>query len=399
MTSPQPEGLRVLMTAGEVSGDRQAARLASEMLRVAPSLTLYGTGGEMMRAAGVHITAQTAQYGSVGIQESLRFVTPLRRVLRHIKELVSSDPPDLAVLVDNEGFNGMVARYLFRTGIPFVYYFPPQVWLWGEWRARRISRQARLIIPAFRPEADIYTREGGRVEWHGHPLLDIVRVRRDPAEVFRSLGLSTSHRTVGIMPGSRSQEIDELCEPILGAVHIFLRRFPSLQFIMPVAASHLKDGIERQIMRAGLSHRITMISEDVYECLSMCDLLVLSSGTATLEGSLLGIPMVAAYRVSPVTFAIGKRVVKSRYIAMPNILLDEPVIPEVIQERVTADRLASLGLKILCDPEASERMRGQLGRIRGILGSEGVIGRVAASILQEASLSRLLRLAPPETVS
>jgi lipid-A-disaccharide synthase len=377
--------MRILMTAGEVSGDRQASFLAREILRQNPAVRLYGTGGEMMRDAGVEIAVQTSQYGSVGIQESLRFVRPLRRTLHTLRTLVRDEPPDLAVLVDNEGFNGVFARFLHREGIPFVYYFPPQVWLWGEWRAKRIARHARIIFPAFRPEAEIYRREGGRVEWYGHPLLDIVRIRQNPADVLRGIGLNPSRTTIGLMPGSRHQEIEELCDPILGAAKIILRHHPDMQFILPLAAAHLRGAVEQELHKAEMQDRIAVVSDHIYEHLSLCTLLILSSGTATLEGALLGIPMVAAYRVSPVTFAIGKIVVKSRFIAMPNILLNGRVIPEVIQEEVTSERLATIALEILSDPARRSAMSEQLRRAGSILGHSGTIKRVARSILREAA--------------
>ncbi len=372
------------MTAGEVSGDRQAAHLAREMRLQNPLVRLYGTGGEMMRQAGVDIVVQTSQYGSVGVQESLRFVKPLRQTLRQIRSLVRDEPPDIAVLVDNEGFNGVLARFLHSEGIPFIYYFPPQVWLWGEWRARRIARQAQMIIPAFLPEAEIYRREGGRVEWYGHPLLDIVRLREDPVEAFRRVGLDPTLEAIGLMPGSRYQEIEELSAPILGAAKIILRQYPDLQLLLPLAAPHLRAAIEQKIREANLSGRITIVTEYVYECLSRCKLLLLSSGTATLEGALLGVPMVAAYRVSPITYVIGRRVVKSRFIAMPNILLNQEVIPEVLQDSVTAERLGALSLKILGDPPLASSIRERLRLTRNSLGAEGVIRQVASSVLREA---------------
>jgi len=376
------------MAAGEVSGDRHASHLAREMLYQDPSIRLYGTGGEMMRAAGVEVIEQTAQYGSVGIQESIRFVKPLRRALRTIQTLVRNETPDLAVLVDNEGFNGVLARFLHREGIPFIYYFPPQVWLWGEWRARRIARSARMIFPAFFPEAEIYRREGGHVEWYGHPLLDIVGVRANPADIFRSLGLDASQRTIALMPGSRHQEIAELCNPILGAARLIIKQHPDIQLILPLAAPHLRSGIEHRIREAGLSSHVVIVTEHVYECLSRCTLVILSSGTATLEAALLGVPMVAAYRVSPITFAIGRAVVKTRFIAMPNILLNGPVVPEVIQDGVTPERLASLALDILDNPANHSRISNQLRQVRNILGSGRVIPRVAAAILKETSSVR-----------
>jgi lipid-A-disaccharide synthase len=190
------------------------------------------------------------------------------------------------------------------------------------------------------------------------------------------------------MPGSRHQEIEELCEPMLGAARIILTKHPEFQAILPLAAPHLESVIREKILRSNISGSVVVVREGVYELLSMCRLLILASGTATLEGALLGVPMVAAYRVSPVTYMIGRGVVKSRYIAMPNILLDEEVIPEVLQTRVTAEVLASLGLEILLNPHRAQAIVKKFQQIRDMLGTPGVVSRVARSLLHEAASIR-----------
>lgn len=371
------------MTAGEVSGDRQAAHLAAAILRQNPRVQLYGSGGERMLEAGVDIRIHTSHYGSVGFQESLRFVRPLRRVMTQLRHLVRTEPPDLAVLVDNEGFNGLLARFLHREGIPFVYYLPPQVWFWGEWRARSIAERATAIIPAFRAEAEIYAQAGGRVEWHGHPLLDIVRPEVAPEMAFSRLGLEPSRRTIAIMPGSRFQEIEQLAEPMLQSVKIIRQHYPGLQVILPLAAPHLLLPIQTALERANMRNDVTLVQSGVYSVLSKCSLVLLASGTATLEAALLGVPMVVAYRVAPVTYLIGRQLVRSRFIAMPNILLDEAVVPELIQHEVTSTRLAEEALAILSDDERTERLRHKLGMIRPMLGRPGVFDRAARFLLKE----------------
>jgi lipid-A-disaccharide synthase len=375
--------MRILMTAGEVSGDRQAAHLANAMLKQNPNMEIYGSGGERMRDVGVDIRIQTSRYGSVGFQESLRFVKPLRRVMTELRHLVRTEPPDLAVLVDNEGFNGLLAKFLYKEGIPFVYYLPPQVWFWGEWRAKAIAERATAIIPAFHAEAEIYRREGGRVEWFGHPLIDVVRPDAKPETVFEELGLDSSRQTIAIMPGSRFQELEQLAGPMLHAARIIKKRHPQLQVVLPLAAPHLFATLKTEIERAGMTKEVTIVEKHVYAVLSRCALLMLASGTATLEGALLGIPMVAAYRVSPISYLIGRQLVKSRYIAMPNILLDERVVPELLQHDVTPDRLAREALMILESQELAQSMRAKLRLIKPMLGAPGVLLRAAHFLLRE----------------
>jgi len=375
--------MRILMTAGEVSGDRQAAHLAKAMLQQNPNVEIYGSGGERMRNVGVDIRIQTSRYGSVGFQESLRFVRPLRRVMTELRHLIRTEPPDLAVLVDNEGFNGLLAKFLYKEEIPFVYYLPPQVWFWGEWRARAIAERATAIVPAFEAEADIYRREGGRVEWFGHPLIDIVQPDANPEVVFNKFGLDSAQRTIAIMPGSRFQELERLARPMLHAARIIKKRHPQLQVVLPLAAPHLLDTLKTEIERAGMTKEVAIVETHVYAVLSRCALLMLASGTATLEGALLGIPMVAAYRVSPISYLIGRQLVKSRYIAMPNILLDERVVPELLQHEVTPDRLAREALMIIESDELAQSMRSKLGLIKPMLGVPGVLSRAASFLLRK----------------
>ena len=337
-----------------------------------------------MREAGVDIRIQTSHYGSVGFQESLRFVRPLRHVMTELRHLIHTEPPDLAVLVDNEGFNGLLAKFLHKEGIPFVYYLPPQVWFWGEWRAKRIAERATAIIPAFQAEAEIYKREGGRVQWFGHPLIDIVRPDAEPESVLTSLRLDPSRQTIAIMPGSRFQELEQLTAAMLNAVRIIKRRHPQLQIVLPLAAPHLLPTLNAEIQRAGMTDEVTIVEKHVYNALSRCSLLILASGTATLEGALLGVPMVAAYRVAPISYLIGRQLVKSRFIAMPNILLDERAVPEIIQHDVTPERLAMEALMILENEDLAEEMRSKLQLIRSMLGIPGVLGRAADFLLREA---------------
>lgn len=384
------DSISLLMVAGDVSGDRQAAHLAGALHRLHPGIRLYGAGGEQMRAAGVDIRVPMTHLSSVGLQESLRFAWPLRRILKQLRALVRRERPTLAILVDNEGFNSTLAGALAREGIPVVFYFPPQIWFWGEWRALSLCRVARLIITEFPEEAEMYRRHGGRAFWFGHPLLDLVQPEEDWPQVLESLGLDSARPTVAILPGSRAQELERLAQPLLGAARLVKHRHPELQVLLPLAAPHLRPLLVRELARAGMAREVTVVSGHTYTCLSRCAVAMMASGTATLEAALLGVPMVVAYRVSPLTYGIGRCLVKARFIARPNLLLHERVVPEFIQGEVTAERLACEALDILENEERASAMRARLGAIHSLLGGGEAAHRAAAAILREAGLAEQL---------
>jgi len=378
---------RILMAAGEVSGDRQGGHLAQAILCRDPDARLFGSGGERMSRAGVDVLVESVRYGSVGIQESISFFRPLRGVMSELRKIVVNERPHLAVLIDNEGFNTVFARFLHEQRVPFISYFPPQVWLWGGWRARRIAERATAIISAFSSEAGVYRRHSDNVAWFGHPLLDIVRPTADRATALGRLGLDPAARTICLMPGSRYQEIERLARPIVGAARLLAERYPDLQFVLPLSAEYLRPQITEAIADCGMTRRVVLVVEDHYSCVKASDLVLLSSGTATLETALLGVPMVVGYRVTPLTHFVARRLVRFDFIAMPNILMGERIVPELLQREITPERFAAEGARILDEPAYAQRMRADLGRIRRLLGNEGALDSAASMILREARRS------------
>ena len=378
---------KIFISGGEISGDRQAAFLARHIRTENPDVYLYGCGGDQMRAAGVDVRFETARLGYIGLQEATRFLRPIREARHAICELLKKDRPDLVVLVDGEHFNPSLASFLHRERIPFIYYFVPQVWFWGRWRTQGIARRAQLVIPAFEAELEIFRREGARVQWLGHPLLDIVRPDPDPEARLTELGINPKRPMIALLPGSRMQEVENFAPVLLAAARQLRQSRPELQFVLPLAAPHLRTPLEKQVAEAGLNDSVTLIDRHVYTCLSRCQVVLLSSGTATLETALLGVPMVVFYRLKPLTFFIARRMVESRFIAMPNILLKEAIVPELIQHHFTAERLVAEASRILSDAGHASAMRRQLARIPALLGRPGVLERAARTVLREAGLA------------
>ncbi len=385
---PAGNALKILMAAGEVSGDMQGGFLAKALLARDETLHLYGSGGPKMKAAGVDLRIDATQFSTVGVLEAARFIVPLRRVLRRLQSIIRADRPDAAILIDNHGFNLMLAKFLQEEKIPVIYYFPPQAWLASGLFAGAIARNTQLIISSFETEAAVYRRHGGRAVSLGHPLLDIARPGPNPLTVLARLGVDAARPLMALMPGSRGQELERLAGPMFGAATIIKRQIPGMQFVLPVASPHFRALLEETRHQVGCAEEIHYLDDDVYPCLSRCNLVMTSSGTSTLEAALLGVPMVATYRVHPISALLGRMFASTRFVALPNVLLDENVVPEILQRDVTAERLAQAALEILESPARQAAMRARFRELPAILGEEGVLDRVADLILSEVSTHR-----------
>ena len=363
----------------------QGGFLAQALLARDETLCLYGSGGPKMKAAGVDLRIETTHFSSVGVLEAVRFIVPLRRVLQRLQSIIRADRPDAAILIDNHGFNLMLAKFLKEEKIPVIYYFPPQAWIASGVFAGAIVRNTQLIISSFVQEAAIYRGHGGRAVSLGHPLLDIVKPGPNPMAVLTQLGLDASRPLMALMPGSRGQELERLAGPMFGAATIIKRSIPGMQFLLPVASPHLRSRLEEIHQQVGCTEEIHYLDADVYTCLSRCHLVMTTTGTSTLEAALLGVPMVTAYRVHPLSALLGRMFASTRYVAMPNLLLEEFVVPEILQREVTANRLAQAALEILASPSRQATMRARFRELPGMLGEEGVLDRVAELVLNEVS--------------
>ncbi len=366
----------------------QASFLAQALLARDETLRLYGTGGRKMKAAGVDLRIETTHFSSVGLFEAVRFVLPLQRVLRRLRAMIRADRPDAAILIDNHGFNVMLARFLTAQKIPVIYYFPPQTWVGSALFAGGIVRNTQLIISSFEKEAAIYRQHGGRAVSLGHPLLDIAKAGPDSYEVLARLGIDAARPLMALMPGSRRQEVESLAGPMFGAAAIIKQRLPEMQFVLPVASHHLRPRLEEIRQQVGCSEAICFVENDIYACLSRCDLVLTTTGTSTLEAALLEVPMVTAYRLHPLSAWLGRRIASTHFLAMPNLLLGEYVVPEFTQGDVTAEHLARAALDILENPGRQAAMRARLRELPALLGEEGVLDRVAELVLNELPAHR-----------
>jgi lipid-A-disaccharide synthase len=371
----------IALVSGDVSGDQNGGRLARALLDLNPAIRLVGAGGPAMERGGVEVAVNSTGVSTIGPPDSMQAMRSAVRVWRGARSLLGKVRPDLAVLIDAETLNLMLARWLRARGIPVVFFFPPQVWLWGRWRLPMVVALATRVLSAFRAEAEIYKMAGADSLWVGHPLRDAVRVNEDSALALQRIGLNPARPMVTLMPGSRVQEIRDLCGPMLGAAFLLQQRNPALQFSIPLACEELRAGLETAVHRSGL--RSTVIyNPDSYAVLSRAAAVLQCSGTATVEVGLLGIPSVIAYRCRPLYYSVGRRLMRVRFIGMVNILLDEAVQPEFFQKKVDADNLADEVWLLLTNETRRRHIQSRLAHLPEVLGPTGVMKRAARAVME-----------------
>ncbi len=390
---------RVLIVAGEASGDLYGGLLMRSMA-ARTGVRFLGIGGPGMRAAGLDLIADAGRIGVTGLSEVLgRFGSIWRAYRRAVAILAGPGTrPDLAILIDYPDFNLRLARRARRAGVPVLYFVSPQIWAWRPGRVRIIAERVDRMLVILPFEEAIYRRASVPVEFVGHPLVDSVRARRSRDQVLKPLGLDPLRRTVALLPGSRANEIAALLPAMIRGARLLKEEFQDLQFVLPVAPTLDLEAIRGAVGDASRRSRLAvrggyaserparrdpapepvLVSEDRYDAIAAADVAVVASGTATLETALLEVPMVIVYRVSPMTYALARRVSAVPHIGMANLIAGRRVVPELVQSECTPQRIAAEVRRILVDPSLAESMRRDLAGVRARLGPGGAIDRAAA---------------------
>jgi lipid-A-disaccharide synthase len=370
---------RLLVSCGEPSGDLYAADLVRQLRgRTAEPPEVFGLGGDHLEAEGARLLAHVRDLAVVGLWEVVSHLPRFRRVFRDLLAEVDRSRPDLAVLVDYPDFNLRVARALHRRGVPVVYYVSPQVWAWRPRRLRQIRAHVAHMIVIFPFEAQVYEDAGVPVTFVGHPLVDLVAPERDRARFLAESGLDPARPVIALLPGSRRKEIGHNLPALAGAVRLLAERRPDLQFLAAVGPS-----IDPAILRAGLPPVVALVQGRTHAVLSAANAAVVASGTATVEAALLGTPMIVVYRLSRLTYHLGRRFVKVPHVAMANLIAGTGIVPELIQDDFTAERVADAVLPLL-GPDG-EVMREALAEVRRRLGAPGASGRAAEVVTRVLS--------------
>jgi len=371
---------KILIIAGEASGDLHGSNLVKALKEQDPSLDIYGVGSRNMREAGVRMLADASSISVVGATEVLTHIGAIYGVYAKLKRFLRDERPDLLILIDFPDFNIMTGKAARKLGIPVLYYISPQVWAWRKGRINTIAKLVRSILVVFPFEVDLYRPTGIDVRFVGHPLADVVASKYTREEARSQLGLAQDRRTIAILPGSRRKEIMHLLPDLLRAAGIIRERFPDVQFALPVAPTLERNFVKRFVDESGVP--VTVIDGRVYDVLRASDAAMVTSGTATLETGLMAIPMVIAYRASRITYWIGRLLVSVKNFGLVNIVAGRTVVPELLQDEATPERIAEEIGAIIADPEKHRRITEELVRVRTVLG-EGGASRRAAAVVRE----------------
>lgn len=381
--APRPEPRRILIVAGEASGDRYGARLMESVQALRPGIRFTGVGGRHMRRAGLTSLMDAERIAVLGFFEVVTTLPILRKTFnRCVQELATK--PDLVLLIDYPGFNLRLARKASEAGVPVVYFVSPQVWAWKPGRVREIARTVRRMLVIFPFEVDFYRKHGVEVTFVGHPLVEILKdegPRLSRQEAARRLRLDPARRIVGLLPGSRMKEARRNLQPILGAARLLASRFPDLQFLIPVATTLTRQKMAAMVDLPG----VVLTDGDFYEAMQLCDVAIVSSGTATVETGLLEVPMVIVYRLHPLTYQLARRMTSLDCFGMVNLVAGRRIVPELIQADCTPERIAEETERLMTDRVLHERTRRDLRAMKEMLGGEGAFTRAAAIISQELS--------------
>mgnify|MGYP001244315483 CR=1 FL=1 len=373
--------MKVMMVAGEASGDLHGAHLARALLEREPSLELLGMGGELMKEAGVRLLFNATAVSAMGFVEVLRSVPLFRRLLARMQEVLDQERPDVLVLIDFPEFNMRLGERAHERSIPVVYYFSPSAWAWRRGRAKTVAAHATTVCAVFPFEAEVYREAGANVEFVGHPLIDIVNVTRSPEQIRRELGCADAQPLIALLPGSRKQEIDHHMTPLVAAARRIREAHPRAAFLLPLAHTIDRARVEPKVAD---EPSITIVEGRTYDVLAAVDAALAASGTVTLEAALIGTPIAVFYRTSASTYWIAKRFYKRPHISLPNIIAEREIVEEILQDEMTPQRLAEAALSLL-DPARRERIREGYDEVRRRLGGPGAVGRAADAVLRAAS--------------
>jgi len=367
------------MIAGEASGDLHGSHLVKEMLSLDPTLQFYGVGGEKMKNEGVALIADSKEMAVVGITEVLLKLKRIYQIYRKLKNSLAANSPSLVILIDYPDFNLRFAREAKRKNIPIVYYISPQVWAWRKGRIKKIGRLIKKMIVIFPFEKTIYEEAQIDVDFVGHPLLDSIRSQFSREEAFQQFSLTSGVTTIGLLPGSRMNEVKRHLPQMIRAISLISKQINPVQFIIPVAPG--LDLGEVQNLVGSKRENIRVVENNIYDVMRISDVVIVASGTATIEAAIMGAPMIVVYRVSPLTYLLGKMLIKVKNIGMVNIIAGKTVVPELIQKDVTPEKITSAVVQILENPSKQEEIKKELNSLKEKIGNPGASFRAAQIII------------------
>ena len=361
---------KFMFSAGEVSADVHGANLAKKLFEIDPTLQIFGVGGERMKAVGVDVKYNISNMNLVGVCliERLRRLMPLIRVGNQITKMMREEKPDIVILIAGQGFNTTLAKRTKALGIPTAYYFAPEAWRLkvyqlGEKVVKDVMETVDHVFAVFPGEYEAYKKWGDNVTYVGYPDLETIKPTKVRNDIFKSLEIEKNRKVIGLFPGSRWQEVRRLLPTMLRAAERIHSHNAEIEFVVSISAEFLEEYIIEQVDKFSF---ISTTRDLSYNLMSICDLVIACSGTITIEAAAIGVPMIVVYKTSFLTFNIGKLILNSPYISLPNIIAQKKIVPELLQQDVSPHVIARSSLKMIADP-LNQKIRDDLAEVRNKL--------------------------------
>jgi lipid-A-disaccharide synthase len=369
----------ILIIAGEASGDMHGASLVKALRTKKPDLDIFGIGGDRMAEEGVEIIYHARDLSFLGFFEVIKHLPFIQKVFRNMIARLKTQNPDLVILIDYPGFNLRFAEKAKKLGFPVLYYISPQVWAWGRNRVKKMAKYIDQMIVIFPFETEFYRQHNMDVRFVGHPLKDRVDAILPKKDFLNQFHLDSTRPVIGLLPGSRIQEVQKLFGLMIQAYQKMKKKIPDLQAVVGLAPT-LTDSVYTKIMKH--ADDIFLIRNHTYEVMAHSDAVMVASGTATLETALLGTPMVVLYKMTPLSFFIGRILVKIKNIAIVNIVAGKTVVPELIQNQATPEKIEKEMFDLLTNDKRRTTMKKQLSEVSQKLGEKGANNRAADVVLE-----------------
>lgn len=373
--------MQIALVAGELSGDALGAALIPALRQHYPQAQFYGIGGPQMQAAGLASLEPLETLSVMGLVEVLRHLPALLRLRRTLLKRFLADRPAVFIGIDAPDFNLRLERPLKQAGIPTVHYVSPSVWAWRQGRVRGIAEAVDLMLTLYPFEADFYRNHAVPVQCVGHPLADQIPLHNDRHAAQHALGLDPARCWLALLPGSRMQEVSRLGPLFLATARRLAAQRPQLGFLLPAATPRLRKLLTELIQVHAPDLPVVLLDGQAHTAMTAAELVLIASGTATLEALLLKRPMVVAYQLAPLTYAIAARLVKIPYVSQPNLLAGRELVPEFIQDRASVDHLATALLALLDDPARCAQLAAEFTALHQQLRSDA--SRTAATAIAD----------------
>lgn len=367
--------LKLMIISGETSGDLQAANLIKSLKLLDPHIEIFGMGGKKMQAEGVEIIYDITGLAIVGFWEVLKHLGVFKKIFEKLEKLLETRRPDAVILVDYPGFNLRFAKVCKEKNIPVIYYISPQIWAWGEARIHEIKKYVDKMIVIFGFEESIYKEAGVKVSFTGHPFLDIVKPSWKKEETIKTSHMKHDSIKIALMPGSRKKEVEKHLPVMLRSCKIIKDKIPNTEFIISRVRELGQDLYNKIIKHSAIKPH--SLDNRPYEIMDIADLVIVSSGSATLEIAIMEKPMLIIYKTSFLTWLLAKKLIKIPDIGLVNIVAGKRIVPELTQFDATPENIAKEALQILNDHKKAHDIKESLRKVKSKLGDPGASSRAA----------------------